>query len=95
MALSSKQVDHIAHLARLRVEPGSAERYAEQLSRILELVAQMDTVDTTAIEPMAHPRDGALRMREDAVTETNRREELQAVAPATENGLYLVPRVIE
>jgi aspartyl-tRNA(Asn)/glutamyl-tRNA(Gln) amidotransferase subunit C len=93
--LSSEQINHIAHLARLRIDADDADRYAGQLSRILELVAQMDAVDTERVEPMSHPLESALRLREDLITEFDRREAYQAVAPATENGLYLVPKVIE
>jgi len=69
--------------------------YPGSLSRILGLIEQMNAVDTAGIEPMAHPSDTALRLREDVVKEKNQRDQFQAGAPATEAGLYLVPRVIE
>jgi aspartyl-tRNA(Asn)/glutamyl-tRNA(Gln) amidotransferase subunit C len=95
MALDTEQIHRIAHLARLELSEAEQQEYATTLSRILDLVEQMNAVDTTEIEPMAHPQDTSLRLREDAVTESDHREELQRVAPATEAGLYLVPKVIE
>ncbi len=95
MSIDSEQVTRIARLARLRIPPEEAEFHAAQLSRILELVAQMNRADTADIAPMSHPQEGALRLREDCVTTQNRRETYQQIAPATEQGLYLVPRVIE
>jgi aspartyl-tRNA(Asn)/glutamyl-tRNA(Gln) amidotransferase subunit C len=95
MSLSKEQVQKIAHLARLQLTPDEADRYADSLSRILELIEQMNAVDTRAVEPMAHPSDAALRLRPDVVTEPDQREKFQAVAPAVEAGLYLVPKVIE
>jgi aspartyl-tRNA(Asn)/glutamyl-tRNA(Gln) amidotransferase subunit C len=71
------------------------ERYASELSSILEFVEQMDKVDTDNVVPLSHPQDRVLRLREDKVTEEDQRDIFQAVAPATENGLYLVPKVIE
>jgi aspartyl-tRNA(Asn)/glutamyl-tRNA(Gln) amidotransferase subunit C len=95
MALTRQEVQKIAHLARLAITEQEAVAYAESLSRILGLIEQMDAVDTTGIEPMAHPNDAGLRLRADAVSEPNQREKFQAVAPAVEAGLYLVPKVIE
>ncbi|MGD9298624.1 Asp-tRNA(Asn)/Glu-tRNA(Gln) amidotransferase subunit GatC [Thiohalocapsa sp.] len=95
MALDSKDVVKIAHLARLQVAETDLEAYAAELSKILDLVEQMNAVDTSGVEPMAHPLHMAQRMRADAVTETNQREAFQAIAPAVEDGLYLVPKVIE
>lgn len=95
MALDNETVNSIAALARIGIEPDEAEGYASELSKILEFVEQMDRVDTDNVEPLTHPQDRLLRMREDRVTETNQRETFQAVAPAVENGLYLVPRVVE
>lgn len=67
----------------------------EQLNRVFALIETMQAADTTDLEPMTHPHAMALRLREDAVTEPDRREDLQQPAPSTERGLYLVPRVIE
>lgn len=94
-SLDAKAVQKIAHLARLGLDEQEAAAYAESLSRILGLVEQMSAVDTTGISPMAHPLDMQLRLRADVPSETDRREDFQQIAPATEAGLYLVPRVIE
>ncbi len=95
MSITTDDVYRIARLARLRTDDDEAAGYAENLSRILDLVEQMNAVDTDGIEPMAHPRDVSLRLRADEVTESSRRDELLAIAPAAESGLYLVPKVIE
>lgn len=95
MSLSADDVAKIAHLARLAVEPSESEALGRELSNILDLVAQMETVDTEQVVPMAHPLEMAQRLREDVVTEENRRDSYQANAPAVENGLFLVPKVIE
>jgi len=95
MSLSTDEVAKIAHLARLAVEPEKSGALGRELSNILDLVAQMDEVDTSDVTPMAHPLEMAQRLREDQVTEENRRESYQANAPAVEDGLFLVPKVIE
>ncbi len=95
MSLSEGDVKRIAHLARLEIGAGDAPRYAHDLSAILAFVEQMGSIDTAAVAPMAHPLDAVQRLREDAVTEENGREAFQAIAPRVEQGLYLVPRVIE
>ncbi len=95
MSLTPAEISHIAKLARLRVEDHQAQSCSTQLSRILELIEQMNQIDTSDIEPMSHPWDTALRLREDKVTATNHGEAYQEIAPAAKNGLYLVPRVIE
>ena len=95
MALDSTDVAKIAHLARLDVADAELAAYAAELSNILALVEQMNAVDTAGVEPMAHPLHMAQRLRPDAVTETDQRAAFQAIAPATEDGLYLVPKVIE
>lgn len=95
MSITREQITHLAHLARLQTDPEQAAFYAEQLSRIMELVEQMNRIDTTGIAPMSHPQETALRLREDRVDAQDRRAEYQQIAPATEQGLYLVPRVIE
>jgi len=95
MSIQSEDVLKIAHLARLGIEPEQVESYASDLSNIMLLVEQMNQVDTSDIEPMAHPLDQSQRLREDVVLETNQRDILQENAPAIEDGLFLVPRVID
>jgi aspartyl-tRNA(Asn)/glutamyl-tRNA(Gln) amidotransferase subunit C len=95
MALTPDEVAKIAHLARLAVELREAETLGVELSRILDLVAEMDAADADTVAPMAHPLEMAQRLRDDGVTESDRRDAYQANAPAVENGLFLVPKVIE
>ncbi len=95
MSLTPEEVRRIAHLARLAVSDDEVAAYAGELSQILEMVDRMNAVDTTGITPMAHPQHAVQRLRPDEVTETDQRERFQAIAPATERGLYLVPRVVE
>ncbi len=95
MSLQKKDVEKIAHLARLAISETDIPVYADNLSSILSLVEQMNTVDTTNIPPMAHHLNESQRLREDVVTETNQRDLLQQNSPAVENGLFLVPKVIE
>ena len=95
MSLTLDDVKRIAHLARIEVSESEAQAYLAQLSSIFGLVEEMQAVDTSGIEPMAHAQDVVLRLREDVVSEPNRREACQAVAPQVEAGLYLVPKVIE
>ena len=95
MSLGPAEVAKIAHLARLAISEADIPVYARNLSSILELVAQMNTVDTTGVEPLAHPLEMAQRLRPDEITESNQRERFQAIAPSVEAGLYLVPQVIE
>ncbi|HUX63244.1 Asp-tRNA(Asn)/Glu-tRNA(Gln) amidotransferase subunit GatC [Sulfuricella sp.] len=95
MSLNLADVKRIAHLARIAVEEDEMPGYLQQLSNILSLVEEMQAVDTTGVEPMAHAQDVVLRLRSDVATETDRRAAYQAVAPQVEAGLYLVPKVIE
>ena len=95
MTLKTEDVKNIAHLARLNIDDGSVEQYATDLSRILDLVDQMNQVDTDHVEPMAHPMDASQRLRPDEISETNQRDKFQAIAPNVELGLYRVPKVIE
>ena len=95
MSLSLEDVGRIARLARLDVSAAETERTREQLNGILSFIEQLQSVDTAGIEPMAHAVDVVQRLRPDAVTEPDRRDAFQAVAPETEAGLYLVPRVVE
>ncbi|SFF47155.1 aspartyl/glutamyl-tRNA(Asn/Gln) amidotransferase subunit C [Fontimonas thermophila] len=95
MSFSIEHIQQVAHLARLALGPEQAAHYARQLSDILEMVGQLARADTQGVEPMAHPLEMHQRLRPDVVTETDRREVFQALAPAVENGLYIVPKVIE
>ena len=95
MSLNPADVEKIAHLARLAISDQEAERIAVDLSNILDLVEQMNAVDTQGVTPMAHPLNMSQRLRKDEVSESDQREVFQAIAPQTEAGLYLVPRVIE
>lgn len=95
MSLNIEQVRQVAHLARLQLAPGQDERYARQLSDILALVDQLTSVATDGVEPMAHPTGMTQRLRDDAVSEADRREVYQSVAPAVDAGLFLVPKVLE
>lgn len=95
MSLSADQVRQVAHLARLEIKPDQVEHYAAQLSRILDMVGALSKVDTQGVEPMAHPLAMNQRLRPDQVTEQDRRDEYQAHAPAVQDGLFLVPKVIE
>jgi aspartyl-tRNA(Asn)/glutamyl-tRNA(Gln) amidotransferase subunit C len=96
MSLSLEDIHRIAHLARIRLaDEAEAMRTQTQLNGLFDLVAQMQAVDTTGVKPMAHARDVQQRLRADVVTETDQRTAFQAIAPQTQDGLYLVPRVIE
>jgi aspartyl-tRNA(Asn)/glutamyl-tRNA(Gln) amidotransferase subunit C len=99
MPLSPQDVSRIAHLARLELKADEQAEMLGQLNEFFSIVEQMSAVDTSGIEPLYTPlsalREVQLRLREDAVTETDRREANQRSAPAVERGLYLVPRVIE
>ena len=95
MSLSLDQVRRIAELSRIELAPGEAERSREQLNGIFGLIEAMQAVDTAGVAPMAHARDLAQRLREDRVTERDRHADFQKIAPETEAGLYLVPKVIE
>ena len=94
-ALSAKDVEQIAILSRLAVDPAKAAAHAEGLNKILSLMQTLQSIDTTDIEPLKSPFDHAQPLRDDVVSETNQRDQYQAIAPATQDGLYLVPRVIE
>jgi len=95
MSLTSDDVAKIAHLARLALQPNECETLGRELTKILDLVAQMDEVDTVSVMPMAHPLEMAQRLRPDEVSESDQRACYQASAPAVEDGLFLVPKVIE
>ena len=99
MALTPQDIARVAHLARLELHPEETERTLRQLNGFFKLVEQMNAVNTDGIEPLAHPAavlgEVALRLRDDIASEPNQREASQVSAPAVENGLFLVPKVIE
>lgn len=95
MALDRKAVEDIAHLARIALNEDDVAATTAKLSGILDLIDRMQAVETQGITPLAHPLETTQRLRADQVTETNQRDAMQAIAPATQDGLYLVPRVIE
>ncbi|PCI04865.1 MAG: Asp-tRNA(Asn)/Glu-tRNA(Gln) amidotransferase GatCAB subunit C [Gammaproteobacteria bacterium] len=95
MPIDVDEVRKIAKLACLNIGEDDLQSYATNLSNILDLVAQMNAVDTTGVTPMSHPFDVVQRLREDVVTDFDRREAFHAIAPKTADGLYLVPKVIE
>jgi len=95
MSLTPDDVQKIAQLARLAVTDDEKSAIATDLTNILDLFEQMGKIDTQDVVPMSHPLHMTQRLREDAVTETDQREKFQSIAPAVENGLYLVPKVIE
>jgi aspartyl-tRNA(Asn)/glutamyl-tRNA(Gln) amidotransferase subunit C len=95
MSLSQDDVKRIARLARIETSDAEARATQAQLNSIFDLIATMQAVDTRGIAPMAHAQEVHQRLRDDAVTETDRHAAFQAIAPAVENGLYLVPKVIE
>ena len=95
MALSNEDIQRIAHLARIEITPAEAAAVAAKLDGIFELIGRMRAVDTSGIVPMSHAHDVTLPLREDRVTDTDQRDALQRAAPAAQDGLYLVPRVIE
>jgi aspartyl-tRNA(Asn)/glutamyl-tRNA(Gln) amidotransferase subunit C len=99
MSLTSSDIARIANLARLELSPAHSERLQGQLNSFFDIVEQMRAVDTTGIEPLAHPvaaiGDIALRLRDDVASEPNQRESNQRSAPEVQSGLFLVPKVIE
>ena len=99
MSLTSQDIDRIANLARLALQPAEADHMREQINGFFSIVEAMQSVDTTGVQPLAHPvaaiQEMALRLREDVVSEPNQREANQQSAPAVERGLFLVPKVIE
>lgn len=95
MALTLADVARIAHLARLEIDGAEAQAVHAKLASIFALIDELDAVDTTGVLPMAHAQDVAMPLRRDVVTEEDRHALYQNAAPAVEDGLYLVPRVIE
>jgi len=95
MALTLDDVNRIAQLARIEVAPDEAGEVLSRMTGIFRLIEEMQAVDTTGVEPMSHAQDVTLRLRDDRVTEHDQHQLFQSIAPQVENGLYLVPRVIE
>jgi aspartyl-tRNA(Asn)/glutamyl-tRNA(Gln) amidotransferase subunit C len=95
MALEDSDIDKLAILARININDEMKTEVAAKISDILTMIDDMQAVNTNGVEPMANPLDATQRLCDDVVTEYNKRDELQAIAPATEDGLYLVPKVID
>ena len=93
--MNREDIQQLAKLARLHIADDQADEVATRISDVLALVDQLGTVDTSHVKPMAHPLDAVQTLRSDEVSEPNVRDAMQAIAPATENGLYLVPKVID
>lgn len=93
--LDKKDIQQLAQLARINIDEAMVDEVASNIDNILNLVNQLQSVDTEGVEPMSHPMDAVQRLRADEVTESNQREALQAIAPATDKGLFLVPKVID
>ena len=95
MSIERQEIEKLATLARIAIDDGTINEVSARLSSVLALVDQLQAADTTGVTAMSHPMQAIQRLREDEVTELNQREALQTVAPDTENGLFLVPKVIE
>lgn len=95
MAITTDEVRGVAVLARLRIDEDKVDGVAERFGRVLDLVGELESVDTTGVLPMSNPHDMTQRLRADEITETNQRDSLQESAPEVEDGFFLVPRVID
>ena len=95
MAIEQDDIEKIAELARIRIDQGQIGQVTQRITEILRMVDQLQAVDTSEVQPMANPLDATQILRPDEVSESNRREAFQAIAPAVEDGLYLVPKVID
>lgn len=95
MALTLNDVARIAHLARIEISDDEARAMLAQLNDILAMIEKMQKIDTAGVAPMAHPLGGSQRLRDDRVTESDARDENMKNAPAAQDGLFLVPRVVE
>ena len=95
MSIEQNDIEKIAELARIRIQPDQIADVTARITDILALVDQLQAADTRDVEPMANPLDAIQRLRTDQVTESNHRDDFQAIAPAVEDGLYLVPKVID
>jgi aspartyl-tRNA(Asn)/glutamyl-tRNA(Gln) amidotransferase subunit C len=95
MAIESSDIAKLAKLARIEINDADARETASRISDVLALVDQLQAINTDGVLPMAHPLDAVQKLRPDVISETNQRDAFQAIAPATQDGLYLVPKVIE
>ena len=95
MKVDHEVIQTVAELSQLKIDPADLENYAQGMTQVLDLAGRMQAIDTEGVAPMSNPLDATQRLRPDVVTETNQREAFQAIAPETEDGLYLVPRVVE
>ncbi|MBT4832020.1 MAG: Asp-tRNA(Asn)/Glu-tRNA(Gln) amidotransferase subunit GatC [Porticoccaceae bacterium] len=95
MSIERHEIEKLATLARIAIDDSTINEVSERLGSVLELVDQLQAADTSGVDPMSHPMQATQRLREDEVKELNQREALQATAPDTEDGLFLVPKVIE
>ena len=95
MAIEQDEIEKIAELARIHIADDQIGEVTQRITEILGMVDQLQAADTAGVEPMANPLDATQQLRADEVTEINRRDAFQAIAPAVEDGLYLVPKVIE
>lgn len=95
MSLEQGDIAKLARLARIRISEESSEELRQRISDILGMIDTMQAVDTDSVDPMANPHDATQRLRADVVTEVDQRDDFQRIAPATEDGLYLVPKVID
>jgi len=94
-SVDQSEINKLAVLARLEIDQATAQEVTNSINAVLNLVDQLQEADTDGVAPMAHPQDATQRLRADQVSETNVREQFQAIAPAAEQGLYLVPKVID
>lgn len=95
MAIERKDIEKLSELARIQIDEAHIAATTKRLGDVLELVGQLQAADTDGVPPMAHPLDAVQRLRADKVTEADQRDRLQGIAPAVENGLFLVPKVID
>lgn len=95
MSIERHEIEKLATLARIAIDDSTINEVSERLGSVLELVDQLQAADTSGVDPMSHPMQATQRLREDEVKELNQREALQATAPDTQDGLFLVPKVIE
>jgi aspartyl-tRNA(Asn)/glutamyl-tRNA(Gln) amidotransferase subunit C len=95
VTLSAKDIEYIAHLARLEIDQADVPAYADKLGKIIDFIDELASADTGELVPMAHPLQMRQRLRPDAVIETDQRDYYQENAPETAGGLYVVPRVVE